>query len=104
MMKKRVESKSGKLKKASEMNDVELATWFAFCNALKFINLGENSYKESIEETDIPYSAISNYTQSVSGDLQQYLKIKKGVPLKYSLDVSMKESHKIDDVVDIHIE
>ena len=86
------------------MNDAELATWFAFCNALKFINIGEGSFQESIQETDIPYSAISNYTQAVSGDLQQYLKAKRGVPLKYSLDVSMVESHKIDDVVDIHIE
>lgn len=84
--------------KASQMNTDELATWFAFCNALKFINLGEEEFKEEVRERDIPYSAILNYTQTVSGDIKQFLKHKDGIPLKYSLDTSMEESRKIEEI------
>lgn len=83
---------------AQSMTDDALATWFAFCNALKFINLGENEYHEEIRERDIPYSAILNYTQTVSGDIKQYLKHKDGIPLKYSLDTSIEESRKIEEI------
>lgn len=91
------------IKSAEQMDNNELATWYAFCNALKFINLGEKSFHEEVRERDIPYNAILNYTQTVSGDIVQYLNTKKGIPLKYSLDVSMEESRRIDEI-DIMVE
>jgi hypothetical protein len=94
----KLSNKDNSLKSASEMSSAELSTWFAFCNGLKFINLGETSYKEEIQERDIPYSAILNYTQTVSGDIEQYLHSKGAIPMKYSLDSSVAEAHDIEEV------
>lgn len=83
---------------AKNMSDEELSAWFAFCNSLKFINCGEQQYKESIDECDIPYSAILNYTRTVSGDILQFLKSRNGIPMKYSLDMRQKEEFNVEEI------
>lgn len=94
----KLSNKDNALKSASEMDTRELSTWIAFCNGLKFINLGESSYDQEVQEKDIPYSAILNYTQTVSGDIRRCLDENGGIPMKYSLDSSSEESRNIQEI------
>lgn len=85
-------------KPAKEMSDVELTKWFAFCNAMKFINIGEDMYKTDVPEHDIPYKSICNYVQTVSGDIRECLKINKGIPMKYSLCGTTDEARNVEEI------
>ena len=89
---------TNKLKSAAEMETEELTMWFAFCNALKFVNVGEDLYKETVAEHDIPYKAIYNYVQTVSGDIKACLKDSGGIPMKYALDARADESRNIEEI------
>jgi hypothetical protein len=80
------------------LTDQELVNWFAFANALKFINAGEEIYNKNINEENIAYKAILTYTQTTSGDIEQYLKFKKGVPMKYSLSTSHCDSLSMEEI------
>ena len=89
-------------KPAKEMDDTELSLWFAFCNAIKFVNVGEELFKEEVTENDIPYKALYNYVQTVSGDMRSCLKANNGIPLKYSLCCGHEESKNITEI-DYHV-
>ena len=84
------------------MSDTELSMWFAFCNAIKFVNVGEELYKENVTENDIPYKALYNYVQTVSGDMRSCLKVNKGIPMKYSLCCANEEARNITEI-DYHV-
>ena len=86
------------LKKAAEMETEELTMWFAFCNALKFVNIGEDIFKETVAEHDIPYKAIYNYVQTVSGDIKSCLNSNGGIPMKYALESNSDEARNIEEI------
>lgn len=82
----------------ARMTSIELANWFALCNALKFINHHSNQKDIEIAEKDINNGPIISYISSISGDIQASLKLKGGVPLKYSLDPIHEESKMMEEV------
>lgn len=85
-------------KPAAEMSEIELTKWFAFLNAMKFINVGEEIYKTDVPEHDIPYKSICNYVQTVSGDIKECLRTNNGIPMKYSLCGQNEEARNIEEI------
>ena len=83
----------------NQMTRKELCNWFAFCNALKFINLKEKETGEKIESINIDTRALTYYTHEVSGDIQTSLREKGGIPMKYSLDASIEEAKITDEIM-----
>ena len=81
-----------------EMSQQEFCNWLALCNALKFINNTSNLTGINVDEKDIDYREMINYINAVSGDISTLLKEKNGVPFKYSLDTSLKESLDTEDL------
>jgi hypothetical protein len=81
-----------------EMSKEEFCNWLALCNALKFINNTSQLTGKFIDEKDIDYREMINYINTVSGDIATCLREKAGVPFKYSLDTSTKESLDIEDL------
>ena len=81
-----------------EMSEQEFCNWLALCNALKFINNTSQLTGKFIDEKDIDYREMINYINTVSGDIATCLREKAGVPFKYSLDTSTKESLDIEDL------
>jgi hypothetical protein len=81
-----------------EMSEQEFCNWLALCNALKFINNTSEISGKIVDEKDIDYREMINYINTVSGDISTCLKEKQGVPFKYSLDTSLKESLEIEDL------
>ena len=81
-----------------DMSDQEFCNWLALCNALKFINNTSEISGKHVDEKDIDYREMINYISTVSGDIATCLKEKQGVPFKYSLDTSLKESLEIEDL------
>ena len=86
------------LDNSEEMSEQEFCNWLALCNALKFINNTSEISGKHIDEKDIDYREMINYISTVSGDISTCLKEKQGVPFKYSLDTSLKESLEIEDL------
>ena len=83
---------------ANEMNNRQLTNWFAFANALKFINIGQSRFDTDISEGNISYSALVNYTKTVSGDIAQCLKQYRGIPMKYSLDLNEEDALNYEEI------
>ena len=81
-----------------EMSEQEFCNWLALCNALKFINNTSELTGKVVDEKDIDYREMINYISTVSGDIATCLREKSGVPFKYSLDTSTKESLEIEDL------
>lgn len=81
-----------------EMSEQEFCNWLALCNALKFINNTSELTGKVVDEKDIDYREMINYISTVSGDIATCLREKSGVPFKYSLDTSLKESLEIEDL------
>lgn len=80
------------------MSEEEFCKWIALCNALKFINNTSDLTGKTIDEKDIDYREMNNYISTVSGDIGTCLKERGGVPFKYSLDISSKESLDIEEL------
>ena len=81
-----------------QMYEQEFCNWLALCNALKFINNTSILTGKFVDEKDIDYREMINYISAVSGDIATCLKEKGGVPFKYSLDTSLKESLETEDL------
>jgi hypothetical protein len=81
-----------------KMNEQEFCNWLALCNALKFINNTSVLTGKFVDEKDIHYREMINYINAVSGDIATCLREKGGVPFKYSLDISLKESLETEDL------
>jgi len=98
----KTESDSTNATPSRTMSNTELTMWFAFANAMKFVNIGEDIYKQDVPEHDIPYKAIYNYVQTVSGDIRVCLDANGGIPMKYALFSDTDESRNVEEI-DYHI-
>jgi len=81
-----------------DMSEQEFCNWLALCNALKFINNTSELTGKHVDEKDINYREMINYISAVSGDIATCLREKRGVPFKYNLDATLKESLEIEDL------
>lgn len=86
------------IKSASQMTLAEMSKWFALCNALKFINHTSQLTGVDVLERDIDYRAVLHYIESVGGDIETCLKKNRGIPYKYSLDISLDDSLDLTEV------
>ena len=75
------------VKDVDDMSLTEMCRWFAFMNMVKFSTL--YARKNNIPtDFDMPWTAQTKYIDEVAGDLEHYVKEKKGVPFKYSLNLA----------------
>lgn len=86
------------VKSAYEMNNTELSNWFAFANALKFINLKSRQRRREVKELEIDARDLQRYVDEVSGDVQTNLEKFGGVPHKYSLDSSNEDAQNMNEI------
>jgi hypothetical protein len=86
------------IKMASEMDDEELCNWFAFMNAVKFINSYCNKKHIDANSVDLDSREIEKYIRTTSGDILTNLREQGAIPLKYSLDASHEESKNIEEI------
>jgi hypothetical protein len=80
------------------MSMTAVTNWFAFLNALKFINIKEKTTGVKIKEKEIDARSIISYIKSVGGDLYMNLKHRNGIPFKYSLATNHDGSRDIAEI------
>lgn len=86
------------LKTAKEMGTQEFSNWWAFCNALKFINYTSERIRKPIQERDIDCRGIINYVEEVGGDIATCIRETAGIPYKYALCSIGKEAEDLRDL------
>lgn len=86
------------IKSAKKMTLEEMSRWFALCNALKFINHSSQLTGVEVAEKDIDYREVLHYIESVGGDIETCLEKNRGIPFKYSLDISLEDSLDLTEV------
>lgn len=94
----RYESALYPITEPERMSTKELCNWFAFCNALKFINLKEKETGSKISSQDIDTRAVTTYISEISGDISINLREKGGIPMKYSLDPTIEEAKDLEEI------
>lgn len=87
-----------KITPASEMKGEELSNWFAFCNAIKFINVFCKKKGINADSIELDSRELSKYIETTAGDILTNLREHGGVPLKYSLDMQSEECRDISEV------
>ena len=85
------------------MGTEEFSNWWAFCNALKFINYTSARTRKPIRERDIDCRTIINYVEDVGGDIATCLRETKGIPYKYALCSIGKEADDLQDLNYAHL-
>lgn len=87
-----------KILPAAQMSDQELANWFAFGNALKFINIFCKRKGINPDSRELDSREVQKYIETTSGDILTCLREQGAIPLKYSLDMASEECRSIEEV------
>ncbi len=86
------------IKSAKEMTNTEISNWYAFANALKFINLKSRQTKREIKELEIDARDLQRYVDEVSGDVKTNLENFGGIPFKYSLEMDNEDAQNMNEI------
>lgn len=93
-----INSDNYQITKAKDMSAIELANWYAFCNAIKFIAIYSKKKHINPDLIELDSREMSRYVDKVSGDILTNLKERKGIPMKYSLDMHQEDAQNMEEV------
>lgn len=79
-------------KSSKQMTPEIRCKYFAFLNAIKFINIGSRKRGINPDSLELDSRMMKNYINAVEGDILSCLKQKGGIPMKYSLDCNHEEA------------
>ena len=93
-----INSPKYKILDAEDMSNTELANWFSFCNAIKFISLHCRQKNINPDDIELDSRSLSKYINTTAGDILTNLKEHNAIPMKYSLDIRHEDAKNIAEV------